>query len=70
MAEPYDAPMPPAIDLSAGYTIELVAVNPTSGNVISAITVSDLVIFPELVGDTSAGDLAYGPYLLVPGSGG
>jgi hypothetical protein len=69
MAEAYDAPMPPALDLGDGYTLRLTAIDPTSGNTVSGITVANMVLFSDLLGDTAPGDLAFGPFALVPGPG-
>lgn len=67
MAAPYETPLPPDLDLFGGYTIRLTAVSPTTGALVAGVTVSNLVIAVATSGDTVIGDLAVGPYLLVPG---
>lgn len=44
MAAPYDTAMPANLDLGNGYTLRLTAVDPTTGAVVSGVTVSDLAI--------------------------
>lgn len=70
MAVPYTAGMPDELDLGGGWTLRVTAVNPTTGAAISAITVSNLAILLNPLGETAPGDLAVGPYLLVPGPSG
>lgn len=69
MAEAYDSPMPPALDLGDGYTMRLTAIDPFTGNRVNGITVANVIIFSDLLGGTQPGDLAVGPWLLVPGTG-
>ena len=69
MPIPYSASMPDDIDCGGSYTIRVTAVDPTTGNVISAVTVSTLVMVAEPLGATTPTDLAFGPFQLVPGPG-
>lgn len=69
MAEPYTAAMPADLDLGGNYTLRLTAIDPATGNKVNGITVSSLAIYVLNTGSGSSGDLAVGPYLLVPGSG-
>lgn len=61
--------MPAGLDLSAGYTIRLTAIDPTTGNVVTGIPVSDLVMLVNASEGTDVGSLAVGDFLLVPGLG-
>lgn len=69
MAQPLAASMPPDLDLDGNYTIRLTALDPVSGAVVSGVTVSALAMLIAPLGGTTPGDLAVGPYLLVPGAG-
>lgn len=76
MAAPATAAMPSQMDLSGGYTVRLTAVDPTTGNVISSITIASMVMLIGVpagaAGSSGSGgldQLAYGPFLLVPGPG-
>ena len=69
MAAAYDAPLPPDLDLEGSYTIRVTALDPTTGAVVSGVTVSSLVMMVNTGAGTSPTDLAVGPYLLVPGVG-
>lgn len=60
MAKPYTAGIPPQLDLDAGYTIRLTALDPTTGAVVTAVNVSSLVIMALNLGGTT--DLAYGAF--------
>ena len=64
-----DVPMPAELDLADNWTLRVTALDPLTGAVVSGVKVSQLALEVELLGGTSAGDLAVGPYLLVPGSG-
>jgi hypothetical protein len=63
----YSASMPPNLEITDGYTVRLTALDPTTGNQVSGVTVQDLVMENNLLGATTAEQLAYGPFLLVPG---
>lgn len=69
MAQPTKAPMAPLLDLGNGYTIRLTALDPTTGNKVTGVTVSNLAMAVVNVGSGDASNLAVGPFLLVPGSG-
>jgi hypothetical protein len=63
-AEPYIAPLPPDLDLGPGFEIQVNAVDPTTGDQITGVVVSE---FSIIATNVSGGDLAYGPFMLVPG---
>jgi hypothetical protein len=59
--------MPDTLELGGGYTIRLAALDPTTGNAVTGVTVSQLVIALAALGDTVIGSLEVGPFMLVPG---
>lgn len=65
----FDAPLPPGLDLADGWTLRVTALDPTTGAQVSGVNVRNFAIEADLGPGTSQGDLAVGPYLLVPGSG-
>lgn len=67
MARPLTAGMPRDLDLDAGYTVRITALNPTTGAVVTAVNVSNLVIMALNIGAGTGADLAYGPFMFVPG---
>ena len=71
MAKAYETSMPANLDLGAGFTVRLTAVDPTTGNVINGITVSDFVaMVADLTGSGGVTSVEPGgPFLLVPGPG-
>ena len=69
MAEAYQTAMPPELDLPAGYTVRLTAINPTTGAVVNNVTVSHLLMLTLPIGGTVPTDLAFGEWQLVPGAG-
>jgi hypothetical protein len=69
MALPEIAPLPPDLDLPAGYKVRLRAVDPTSGSDVSGVNVSDFsLLVSDLTGGGGSG-LQVGPFMLVPGPG-
>lgn len=68
MAVPTEAPMPANLDLGPGFTLRVTALSTADGSVVSGVKVSS---FAVLVPDTgsSTGNLAVGPFMLVPGPG-
>jgi len=65
-AEPLQGSLPPDCELSAGYVIRLVALDPTTGARISGVTLSEVSLFvTDLQGNL--GYLTPDP-LLVPSS--
>lgn len=69
MAEPFDAALPPAIALTGSYTIRLTALDPTSGDKVAGVTVSNLAMYIDNIGEGGVSDLGVGPYMVVPGPG-
>lgn len=75
MAKAYEAPLPPAMDLDGNYTVRLTAIDPTTGAAVSGVIVFDVAMLVKPITDSTAdtgglGDLAYGPWMLVPGPDG
>jgi hypothetical protein len=69
MAIPEIAPLPPGLDLPAGWLIRVRAVDPGTGNEVSGVTVSNFsLVVDDLTGGGGSG-LQIGPYMLVPGPG-
>jgi hypothetical protein len=64
VAEPYIAPMPPFLDLGAGWQLQVNAVDPLSGDQVTGVTVSN---FSIILDNLSGGDITAGPFMLVPG---
>jgi len=71
MAKGYEAASPAQLELGGGFTVRLTAIDPTTGNVINNITVSDFVaLVDDLTGSGGTTlQVDSGPYLLVPGPG-
>lgn len=66
MAQQYDIQMPQDLDLVGAWTIRVTAVDPSTGNVVSGVTVSDMCITADAL---SGGNLDFGSFMLVPGPG-
>lgn len=69
MPQTDNAAMPEGIELTGGYTIRVTALNPTTGAVVSGVTVSNLAMMIDDLTGGAGGGLDYGPFLLVPGPG-
>jgi len=67
MAQKVSAQMPPDMDLEFTYTIELAALDPTTGNPVAGVVVSNAYMLVDQVSAGSADELAAGPFMLVPG---
>ena len=65
MSAPYVAPMPPDTDLTSGCTVQFVAIDPTTGNDVSGVTITNASIYADATGDAVLE--APGPFMLVPG---
>lgn len=61
-----NAGLPEDLDIGAGYTLRVTALDPSSGNPVSGVTVSNLIFTADQVAGTP-GELETGPFMLVPG---
>lgn len=68
MAQPLIAPLPPDIDLSAGCVIRIRGVNPSTGATVGGIVLNNVTIQVRQT-QGAFGDLAVGPFMVVPGPG-
>jgi hypothetical protein len=67
MPVPTIAPLPPDLDLPAGWTIRVNALSPTDGSQVTGVVVSDFsLLVTDLTGGGGTGSLI-GPFMLVPG---
>lgn len=62
------AGMPEGLDLSQGCTVTFTAIDPTTGNLVSGVTVTNSSIWADDV-QASGQALEAGPFMLVPGPG-
>jgi hypothetical protein len=69
MAVPVAVPMPPELDLPDGYQVVFAAVDPTTGNPVTGVVVTNVSLFGTILGTGSGGQLELGPFMLVPGPG-
>ena len=67
-APPLVAGLPPDLDIDGGYILRFDAVDPVTGATVAGVKVSAVAIgAADLAG--TAGALAAGPFMLVPGPG-
>jgi hypothetical protein len=69
MAAPQTANMPDNVDIGASFTLQIAALDPTTGAAVSGVKFSNMAIEADNLG---GGDLTSGPFLpfmLVPGPG-
>lgn len=69
MAAPLVAGLPQDLDLSQGCTIRFDAVDPTTGAQVANVTVSGGSIWANSLAASEPTNLAFGPFMLVPGPG-
>lgn len=67
MAAPVLAPMPENLDLQAGYTLRVVALDPSTGNQVANVNIGQTVITATNISPAAAGTFAFGDWALVPG---
>lgn len=68
MAQKIDVSMPQDLDLTAGWTIRVTAVD-SSGNLVPNVNVSNMAIVADAPLGADQGSLSVGPFMLVPGPG-
>lgn len=70
MAIPLDIRMPPDLDLQDGYTLRVTALDPTTGALVSGVSIQTVVLTASQ-GSTNVGSGGGGPgeWLIVPGPG-
>lgn len=61
-----DSGMPQDLDIGAGYTLRVTALDPTTGNPVTGVTVSNLIFTADQISGTPD-QLQVGPFMLVPG---
>lgn len=61
-----NAGLPEGLDVGSGYTLRVTALDPTTGNPVSGVTVSNLIFTADQISGTPEG-LEVGPFMLVPG---
>lgn len=66
MPQPLVVALPPDTVLGDGCIIRVAALNPTTGNIVTAVNVSNVSLE---VDQLSGGSLNSGPFVLVPGPG-
>lgn len=66
MPQPTIAPMPPNIELYDGFTMRLTALDPTTGAVVTGVTISAATYEVAQV-EGEATELEFGPFMLVAG---
>lgn len=64
MSKPLTVSLPPDLDLSAGYTIRVTALDADTGAEVAGVTVSEIAFEVDSHGASS---LNFGPFLLVTG---
>ena len=61
--------MPSSLDIGPTYSLRVTALDPTTGNVVSGVTVTTMVITADYVNADAPtdGGVIYGDWFLVPG---
>lgn len=66
MAQPLTVSLPPNLELWGGCTIQVTALDPSTGDHVSDVDVSNVTLEVALV-EGGVDDLAVGPFMLVTG---
>ena len=64
MAQPLIVTLPPNLELGGSCVIRVAALDPSTGNVVTGVTVSNVTLE---VDNTGGGSLDSGPFMLVTG---
>jgi hypothetical protein len=67
MAQKISAALPPNMDLDASYVIEFAALDPTTGDPVTGVVVSNAYMLVTQLTPGTADALESGPFMLVPG---
>ncbi len=69
MAAPMVASLPPGIELGGGAMVQFAALDPVTGAVVAAVTISDATIQVNNLSDSALSNLETGRWYLVPERG-
>jgi hypothetical protein len=69
VAAPVKTAMPPAVIIGATYTLRIAALDAATGSDVAGVKCSNIMIEIENLGGGGADELAFGPFMLVPGPG-
>ncbi|MGH2835422.1 MAG: hypothetical protein ACRDUT_00070 [Mycobacterium sp.] len=64
---PLIAGLPPSLDLGAGMTIRVTALDAATGDLVSGVNIDTSVITANDLSGTGGAGASAGPYMLVPG---
>lgn len=70
MAEKIDASLPAGIVIGDGWQIVFAAVDPTTGDDVAGVVVSNANVVASDSGGTTGLEQPHGPFMLVPGPNG
>jgi hypothetical protein len=66
MAQKISAAMPDGMDLTGGWTIQWAALDPSTGDAVSGVNVSNILMEVVQVSAGTPSDLVAGPFQLIP----
>lgn len=69
MGIPLQAPLPQGFDLGTNFQVVFSAIDPTTGDVVSDVVVSNAQIVASQIEGTPEELVTVGPFMLVPGPG-
>lgn len=69
MPAPLEASLPPDLDIPDGYVITWAAIDPATGADVAGVKVTRVSMFGTMLGQGSGGNVDFGPFMLVPGTG-
>jgi hypothetical protein len=67
MSQPFIQPLPPDLSLYAGCVVRVTAIDPSTGNTVAGVTVSNVSLFVTNLRGDSTDALDFGPFKLVLG---
>lgn len=67
MAQPKQSALPTELQLDGGTIVRVTAIDPTTGNTVVGVSVSNVSLYVTDLNGGSGQSLVYGTYRLVPG---
>jgi hypothetical protein len=69
MAQPLTVAFPPNLVLTDGWLVTITAIDPTTGALVSGVTISEALMQVEVLEGAGGFALSSGPFMFVPGPG-
>jgi hypothetical protein len=69
VAQPLTVAFPPNLQLTDGWKVQITAVNPATGALVTGVKITEALIEVEVLEGLGGSTLDSGPFMFVPGPG-